>query len=89
MVNAAKILASIINRLNLSNWVAFTSIEWDRCPIFKIITIVILVYSEEVDVPGACEEDIGAEVPEGPEARVGKYASTCIKYISTSGDVST
>ncbi|KAG5606385.1 hypothetical protein H5410_027877 [Solanum commersonii] len=44
---------------------------------------------EEEDVPGACEEERGAEVPEGPEAGVGEGASAGIESVSTSGNVST
>ncbi|KAG5599002.1 hypothetical protein H5410_030372 [Solanum commersonii] len=46
---------------------------------------LILVGWAVLEALGVWEE----EVPEGTEARVGKYASTGIKSMSTSGDAST
>ncbi|KAG5630036.1 hypothetical protein H5410_001753 [Solanum commersonii] len=36
-VSATMMALSIIHGMDLSSWVAFTSAEWARCPIFRII----------------------------------------------------
>ena len=45
--------------------------KWATFPIFRIISWVILADWKNLEARGAYEEEKGAEVPEGQQARVG------------------
>ncbi|KAG5631057.1 hypothetical protein H5410_002774 [Solanum commersonii] len=74
-VSAARRALSIIHRTAAARRVALTLAERASW--------------EEVEPPGTCKEEEGANVLEGPEAKVGKDAFAGIEPMSTSRDVST